>query len=384
MLVASLGLLFARSRDLEAPGALESSICRETAFLFNNLFLVAITFTILLGTIFPLIAEAAQGSQISIGAPYFNRLTVPIGFALLFLMGVGPVLPWGAARLEELQYRLLGPVVVGVGAVLLLLLLGMRGVGALVTFGLAAFVLAVTLAHMSVDVRVRRRNTGERFTISARRLFRANPRRYGGYLAHIGILLIIVGIAASQTYGVRQSRSLHIGESMSVDGYRVTFAGWRAHPESNRMAFGAAADVSRGGRSLGTFVPTQNLYFTSGQNVPTPAVREEPLDMFTGLLSGRNPVPELAQLAHGRNPFEDVYLVLQAYDHVRASNLNDPRATATLQVLINPMVGFIWLGGLVVGLGGLFALVPSRRRRPATVESPEWIRAPVQPEEAPV
>ncbi|PZS02168.1 MAG: hypothetical protein DLM70_10700 [Chloroflexi bacterium] len=180
VLVASLGLLFARSRDLEAPGALESSICRETAFLFNNLFLVAITFTILLGTIFPLIAEAAQGSQISIGAPYFNRLTVPIGFALLFLMGVGPVLPWGAARLEELQYRLLGPVVVGVGAVLLLLLLGMRGVGALVTFGLAAFVLAVTLAHMSVDVRVRRRNTGERFTISARRLFRANPRRYGG------------------------------------------------------------------------------------------------------------------------------------------------------------------------------------------------------------
>src|SRR5579872_390833 len=132
-LVLSLALLFGRSRALAAPGALESSICRETAFLVNNLLLVGITFTILLGTLFPLLAEALQGSQLSVGAPYFNQVAVPIGVALLFLMGVGPVLPWGAARLDEVQYRLLGPVAIGVMVILSLLAVGVRGVGALVT-----------------------------------------------------------------------------------------------------------------------------------------------------------------------------------------------------------------------------------------------------------
>jgi cytochrome c-type biogenesis protein CcmF len=360
VLIGSLALLFARSRELSAPGALDAAVCRETAFLCNNLLFVAITFTILLGTLFPLIAEALQGTQLSVGAPYFNRIAVPIGLALLFLMGVGPALPWGATRLEDLQYRLLIPVSTGVGAILLFLLLGLRGVGTLVTFGLAAFVLAITVGRVREEIGRRRGNTREPWFRASRRLFAANPRRYGGYLAHIGALLVVIGIAASQTYDVRASGTLHPGQSLGVDGYALTYQGLRPHREPNRMVIATAISVTRGGRSLGTFLPSQDYYDTLSQPVVTPAVREEPTSSVLGLLQGRNPIPDLADLLHGRNPFEDLYVVLE---DVRANPAHPSQSTATFLVLVNPMIGAIWLGGFSVGLGGCLALLPTRRRR---------------------
>jgi len=381
VLVGSLGLLFARSRELAARGALEASICRETAFLFNNLLLVGVTFTILLGTLFPLIAEALQGTQLSVGAPYFNQVNVPIGVALLFLMGVGPVLPWGAARLEDLQYRLLGPIAVGVGVILLLLLVGVRGVASLAVLGLAAFVLAVTAERVLSDVRRRRRGAGERWTAATRRLLAANPRRYAGYLAHVGIVLAFVGIAASQSYGARAAATLRPGESMSVDGYSIRYLGLHPRPEPNRMVLGVDLRVLRAGQDLGVLSPSQNIFVTGQQTVITPAVREEPWDMATGLLQGHSPLPDLAQLVSGRNPFEDLYIMLEAVDTGNAG-VHRANRSVTIQAMVNPMVGFIWLGGFVVGLGGFCALLPARRRRRVTAVATEAIR--IQPEEAPV
>ncbi len=378
-LVVSLALLLARSRELAAPGALESSICRETAFLLNNLLLVAITFTILVGTLFPLLVEATQGSQLSVGAPYFDHVAVPIGFALLFLMGIGPALPWGATRLEEIQYRLLGPVIAGVGTILLLLLIGVRGVGALVTFGGGAFVLAVTVARVYADVRARRANTREGGLRAGGHLLRANPRRYGGYLAHVGVLLILIGIAASQSYQVQAIATLRPNQSMRLDGYTVKYLGWRPKPQSDRMVIQADVQAWHGTQRLGTLLPSQNIYASLPTPVVTPAVREEPLDMLTGLFLGRNPLPDLDQLVHGNNPFEDVYIVLDAVN-------NKSSAPATLQVFINPMVGLIWIGGIVLGLGGLLALAPTRKRRRIMVT--RKIAAPkteeLRPEEAAV
>lgn len=369
VLVGSLALLFARSQELGAPAALDATICRETAFLFNNLLLVAITFTVLLGTIFPLIAEALQGAQLSVGAPYFDHVAVPIGFALLFLMGIGPALPWGVARLEDLQYRLLPAVAAGVAVVLTLLLIGVRGIGALVTFGAATFVLMVTLDRVLDDVRARRRSTGEGPLAGARHLVAANPRRYGGYLVHVGVLLVVVGIAASQVYQVRADELLKPGQSMMVDGYRIRYDGFRPQPQSNRMVLGAQVTAFRAGRRLGTFVPSLNVYPGQQEPVVTPAVREEPFDMAAGLFSGRNPLPDLGALLQGRNPFEDLYFVLQGVD----AHMKHPATSpATIQVFVNPMVGFIWLGGIIIGLGGVTALLPAARRKraPAVAAQP--------------
>jgi cytochrome c-type biogenesis protein CcmF len=366
VLLGSLALLFGRSKELGAPGTLDAAISRETAFLFNNLLLVAITFTVLLGTIFPLIAEAANGSILSVGAPYYNRVAVPIGFALLFLMGIGPALPWGIARLEDVQFRLLPAVVTGVAVVFLLMLAGVRGIGPLVTFGSAAFVLVITLARVTDDVRARRRNTGEGSVTGAGRLFAANPRRYGGYLAHIGVLLAVIGIAASQAYQVRSTQTLRPGQSIKLDGYLIRYDGFRPTPQQNRMELGAQVTASRDGTVLGTYLPSLNVYPGADQPVVTPAVREEPFGMITGLFAGQNPLPELAPILSGRNPFEDVYLVLHG---VKADMKHPERSPSTIEVFINPMVGFIWFGGMLMGIGGLYALLPALRRR--------RVRAPV-------
>lgn len=365
LLICSIILLVWRSRDLASPGILDSAVCRETVFLFNNLLLVAITFTVLLGTLFPLIAEAAQGTSLTVGPPYYNQIAVPIAYALLFLMGVGPALPWGAARLEDLQYRLLGPVLTGVGVILLLLLAGVRGIDALVTFGTAAFVLTVTLNRVITDARARRANTGEHSLTAGHRLLRANPRRYGGYLAHIGVLFVIIGIAASQSYQQRATATLRPGQSVALDGYTVTYHGYRPIPQSYRMVIQGRVTAVRGGESLGTLYPSVNEYLSLP--VTSPAVREEPLGLITGLLHGRSPLPDLGQLLHGNNPFEDVYVQL-------GKPPTHPNGPAPILLLINPMIGFIWLGGLITGIGGLFALMPARRRRRVAALETEPVR----------
>jgi cytochrome c-type biogenesis protein CcmF len=367
-LAFSVAVIVARSGDLDAPGALDAVICRETALMVNNLLLVAITFTILLGTLFPLIVSATQGSTVSVGGPYFNNVAIPIGVALVFLMGIGPLLPWGATRLDDLQYRLLPAIAVAIAGTLALLVFGVRGIGTLAAFGMAFFVAAVAIGRTLGDARVRRANTREPRGAAFRRLLRANPRRYGGYLAHLGMMLVVIGIAASQSYGLRGQATLRPGQSVDVGGYVVTYHSFAVHPQANRMVFAANVSATRAGENLGTWVPSLNMY--SGDPVPTPAVREEPLDMLTGLLSGRNPLPDLAQLLHGRNPFEDLYLVLQGFDSSNADKHN-PNRTIVLQVIVNPMVGFIWFGGFLTGLGGLAALVPARRRRRVQETAPE-------------
>jgi cytochrome c-type biogenesis protein CcmF len=378
ILAFSTAVLVARSADLRATGTLDAVICRETAFMLNNLLLVAITFTVLLGTLFPILVNAVQGSQVSVGGPYFDRVAVPMGIALVFLMGVGPLLPWGRTRLDDLQYRLLPGVAVGIGTVLLALMLGARGVGTLATFGLACFVAAVTIERAIQDARCRGSSTGEGLGIALPRLFGLNPRRYGGYLAHLGLMLVLIGIAASQSYGLRQQATLRPGQSIRLDGYVVTYRSFSVRPESQRMAFEARVTAARPGEDLGTMSPALNVY-PPQQPVVTPAIREEPLDMLTGLLSGRNPLPQLGEILHGRNPFEDVYVVLQGFDSANA-NRHNPNRTIDLQVIVNPLVGLIWLGGLLTGLGGLAALLPAQRRR--RVESPASESLRLQPEEA--
>jgi cytochrome c-type biogenesis protein CcmF len=273
--------------------------------------------------------------------------------------------------MEELQYRLLLPVAVGTGLIVALVFLGVRGSGPLVAFGLVGFVLAITVGRVRADIRSRSRSAGETWGRGAGRLLSANPRRYGGYLAHVGVLLVVIGIAASQSYQVRASATLRPGQSMHVDGYALTYLGLHPKAEPNRMVIEAPTKVDYGDRTLGTLLPSQNVYPTMEQPVVTPAVREEPWDMALGLVRGRSPLPDLAQLFRGRNPFEDLYVVLVSVNNVNANNFSAPRSgSVTLQVLVNPMVGFIWLGGALVGLGGLLALLPGRRRRRATASSP--------------
>jgi cytochrome c-type biogenesis protein CcmF len=272
-------------------------------------------------------------------------------------------------------------VAAGTGAMAGLVVLGLRDGGALITFGLAAFVLTVSVGRVWADIGSRRRSTREPWGRATQRLLVANPRRYGGYLAHIGVLLMVIGIAASQTYQVRAIGTLRPGQSLRIDDYRVTYLGLHSRPEPSRMVLETPLVVRRGGRTLGILHPSQNVYPQMEQPIVTPAVREEPWDMILGLARGTSPLPDLRQMVQGHNPFEDLYVVPLAINNVDASTFKASRSgSVTVQVLVNPLVGFIWLGGVVVGLGGFLALLPGRRRRTARALAPAVRR---QAEEVP-
>ncbi len=245
------------------------------------------------------------------------------------------------------------------------------------TFGLSGFALAVTLSRTGVDIRSRRRNTGENAFDSTRRLFRANPRRYGGYVAHLGVLLAVVGIAASQSYVARASATLQPGGVVSVDGYTVRYLGFKATPQSNRMVLQANLQASRADENLGVLSPSLNFYTTMQQPVVTPAVSEQPWDLVKGVFEGQNPFPAISELFHGRNPFEDLYIVLQGIDARRAGQ-HEANRQVLVQVLVNPMVGMIWMGGFLLGLGGVVALLPAARRRRVPVLAAEPARRQVE------
>lgn len=328
LLIFSLVILAGRSGELRSEGQLDAAVSRETVFLLNNLLFVAFTFTVLLGTLFPMAAEAIRGVRVSVGAPFFNRMTVPLCAALLFLMGVGPALPWRRATPELLRRRFLLPfsalaLVAGVT-----LAFGVREPYTVLTFAFAAFALVSNVGEFVAGAAARVRAHGESPAAALVRLVAANRRRYGGYVAHIGVITLAVGIAASSTFRAEYEATLAPGETMRAGAFELRFDELWAREEARRFVVGAAITVFDEGGVLGTLDPRLNFYRTMREPVATPAVRSR--------------------------PDQDLYLNLMAF----AEDGN----SATLQVLIEPLVFWIWVGGAVVALGALIGVWPARPR----------------------
>jgi cytochrome c-type biogenesis protein CcmF len=339
VLVVSIALIAVRGPLLVPEGNLGAVASRETAILFNNLLFAAFTFTVLLGTVFPLVREAFSGVRISVGAPYFNRMAIPIGVAILFLMGVGPSLPWGRAGPSVLRRQFLVPLVVGVAVTGLCAALGLRGGMALLTFGLAGFVATVTLREMALPARVRMREHGEPFPTALWRSAGRSRRRFGGYLVHLGVVLVFVAIAASQTYVIHTTATLKPGESLRIGDYTVTLRGLRPGTEPHRRWVAADVDaVDRRGHQS-ALAPRMNFYERSTDPVGSPAIRSA--------------------------AFEDLYLTLLAFD--------SDAHTASLNAWVFPMVSWIWWSLPLFVVGALVAGWPGRRR----VQAPATERAAV-------
>jgi cytochrome c-type biogenesis protein CcmF len=328
-LAGSLGLLLWRLpdlRDTRPPGAIVS---RESAFLFNNVLFLGVTFAVLFGTLYPILVEATSGAKTSVGAPWFNRVNAPIFIVLLFLTGVGPALPWGGASWSTLRDRFALPVIGGVGVVVAGWAAGVSGPAALGTLGLAAFVLVVMGEELVRGARARGRARGEAPPTALWRLATRNRRRYGGYLVHAGICVMAVAIAISATLGAEASATLAPGESLSLRGYSVTLDRIVTEPlASDARVVETRAELTVTGAYSGAAAPALRDYPNSTSAIATPAVR-------TGL-------------------GEDLYLTLLAADA--------DGSAATLRIFVNPLVAWIWAGGGIVALGALFAVWPDRRR----------------------
>src|SRR5205823_2996144 len=214
--LGGVALVAWRGDKLRAPGRIDSPVSREAAFLLNNLLFAGFALVVLTGTVFPLLVEALQNKQITVGEPYFERLGVPIGIALLFLMAVGPVLPWRAASGELLRNRLLVPAWAGAITLVVAILAGARGVADVLAFALGAFALASIARTVAVGVRARTRSSGEGIGRASVGMVRSNPRLYGGLVVHVGVVVVAVAIAASSGYTTKREVQLARGHSATV------------------------------------------------------------------------------------------------------------------------------------------------------------------------
>ena len=345
VLVASFALVAGNSERLRPTGSLDAVVSRESVFLLNNLFLTAFTITVLVGTLFPLVAEAIRGVKVSVGEPFFNRMTLPICAALLFLMGVGPALPWRVATPDVVRRQLLPPAIAAVVALVVSLVIGVRSPYALATFAFGAFALAANLREFLDGAAARRRAHREAPPLALARLIGANRRRYGGYIAHLGVLTFTLGIAASSIFRTEREATLRKGESMEVGRFTVRLDDVYSREEPQRTVLAAGVTVIRGGREVGRMEPRMNFYPTSDQPVPTPSVRSRPAG--------------------------DLYINLQAFAQ--------DGSNATLRVIQEPLVPWIWIGGMIICLGALVSLGGGRRElapvaakvRPAPAPRPQ-------------
>jgi cytochrome c-type biogenesis protein CcmF len=357
-----IGLIAWRGDRLRTPGRLDSPVSREGAFLANNLLFAGFAFVVLLGTVFPLLVEAVQDKKLSVGEPYFDRMTVPIGLALLFLMAVAPALPWRAASGEVLRRRLGVPAWVGALTMAGCAALGARGVAQLVAFGLGAFAVAGVARQYALGVASTRRSGGGTlgWVRALRRTVAGNRRLYGGLVVHVGVVILAVALAASMGYTAKREFRLSEGERVAFGGHEFTYQGVTRRSTGQKDTISARVRVQRGGRDLGVYAPALSIFPNApgGAAIGTPSVR-------TGVV-------------------RDVYLTLVA------SPGQDGRVT--LGVQLSPLVVWLWIGGGVMVLGTAVAVWPVRRtrREPAGGDSAGEPARPVPPageevlEEAPV
>ncbi|MBA3552444.1 MAG: cytochrome c biogenesis protein CcsA, partial [Actinobacteria bacterium] len=330
VLAAGFGLIAARSWRLRSEGRLDSALSREAAFVGNNLLLVALTLVVLIGTIFPLFVEAVTRRRVSVGGPYFEQTTVPVVLLLLFLMAVGPLLPWRRASGDQLRRRLTVPAVLAAATIVALTLAGMRNLAATAAIGLAAFVASSNLSEIARGVRgFSRAQPGPRgLAASVPAALARNRRLYGGLVVHVGVAIAVVGITASSSFARQTEVTLERGESAAFAGYALRYAGQRTVSQPQRLVLIADIQVSREGRDLGSVTPSLNLYPSGSEPIGTPSIRY-------GVL-------------------KDFYSSVLAFE--------DGGARATLRFFINPGVLWLWVGGAVMALGGLLAAWPGQRR----------------------
>jgi len=330
---ASFTIYVRRLPLLDAEARLESMVSREASFLFNNLLLVGIAFSVLWGTLFPILSELVQGVKVTVGAPFFNQVNIPLGLALLALTGIGPLIAWRRASIPNLQRHFAVPVTAGAFVALILLVGGMRDAYAVMAIALGGFVTATVVQEFARGARARHRQYGEGYALALARLVGRNRRRYGGYIVHTGIVVLFIAFAG-MAFKHETEATLRPGESATIRSpygwtYRFTHLGISQYDALNRQVTAATVEVERDGRKVGVLT-TEKRQHVDGLGRPT-----------------FQPSTEVGIRSDLR---EDLYVVL--------GGVVNGTEQAVFRFTINPLVWWVWFGGVVVALGGLVVMWP--------------------------
>src|SRR5712692_7775921 len=330
---ASFTIYVQRLPLLDAEARLESMVSREASFLFNNLLLVGIAFSVLWGTLFPILSELVQGVKVTVGAPFFNHINIALGLALLALTGMGPLIAWRRASIPNLQRHFAVPVTAGAFVALILLVGGMRDAYAVMAIALGGFVTATVVQEFARGARARHRQYGEGYALALARLVGRNRRRYGGYIVHTGIVVLFIAFAG-MAFKHETEATLRPGESATIRSpygwtYRFTHLGISQYDALNRQVTAATVEVERDGRKVGVLT-TEKRQHVDGLGRPT-----------------FQPSTEVGIRSDLR---EDLYVVL--------GGVVNGTEQAVFRFTINPLVWWGWFGGVVVALGGLVVMWP--------------------------
>ncbi len=317
VVATGVGLIAWRGDRLRSPGSIDSPVSREGAFFVNNLLFAAFALVVLIGTVFPLFVQAIGNQQLTVGTPYYDSITVPLGMALLFFMAVGPVLPWRKGHSDLLRHRLAVPAFFAVVVLAACVIGGVRGLTPLAAFGLAAFAGASALRQLALSVKAAHRGG----LGSWRGLV---GRSNGGMIVHLGVVIVAVGLAAASSYGHRTTFQLREGQAVTYEGHRIEYLGARPFTAPNRT--GIVGTVLVDGVAFHPAISDYPGY----DGIATPAVDSSIRD--------------------------DVYLTLS---DVSSSG----KGPASIGVVDQPLVLWLWAGGVLTALGALMAAVPGRRRR---------------------
>jgi cytochrome c-type biogenesis protein CcmF len=325
------GLLLFRVKSLRTPAEFESYLSREAAFLFNNLVLVGIAFAVFWGTLFPVLSEAVRGVKITVGPPFFDKVNAPLALALVFLMGVGPLIAWRRSSLDTVAKTFAAPVIFGAVTGICAFIAGLREWYVLTALSLGAFALGTVFVEFRRGVSARRHMVSENPARAFVNLVAKNNRRYGGYIIHIGVVMAFVGIVASSFFKTEVKKSLKQGESFQVGSYELEFLGLSQNETSHLETISARLELLRDGKPIVLMQPAKLFYKRPQQPATSVAIRS--------------------------TPAADLYVVLAGID--------DATGLTTFQVFLTPLVFWLWAGGLIMALGTVVAMWPNVRERAA-------------------
>jgi len=411
VLIGSTALIVSRLDDLRSPKRIDSLVSRESVFLVNNLLLVGLTAVIFWGTFFPLISELFTGDKASLAAPWFDRYTTPLAILLVLFTGIGPLLAWRRVSWDSAKRVFRVPL--AVAAVTLVALAVFTDAAhkpwALALFAFAAFALTGLAQEFWTGAAARRQLSGESTPAALVGLVSRNRRRYGGYIVHAGVAVLLIGIAASSSFQTNRDVNLKPGDSTTVDGRTITYVKPTVAVDEEKFSFGSLLKVEEGGEVVGYLRPSQHFFRPTGQETgmissffageatsevglrPGPGadlwIAERPnitaiqrrvgeADKgFTACVKGGPGTPPqckaLGALMRGSvgNPAREAQALEQvtklqglAAANVAKTYLTDT-APATFKVIVNPLVTWMWIGGLIALAGALIAIWPTRGRR---------------------
>jgi cytochrome c-type biogenesis protein CcmF len=405
MVLGSIWLVTWRRPQLQSEAQIDSLLSREAIFLFQNLVLVALVFVIFWVTFFPLISQALTGTKVSVGPPAFRPFVVPLALILVLLSGIGPIIAWRRATVANLRRNFVLPVLAGL--VTFFVLLFWKGGPssrpfALIMFALAGFVLASVFQEMWRGTAARRAITHDVVPVAFVSLVRRNRRRYGGYIVHAGLAIMLVGVAASSSFQHSTDVLLSPGQSAGVDGYKIRYVRPVESVSSQKISFGAVLDVTKGGKQVTTVTTTRGFYpsdnpqdgivgrFFDSSNSDSQVGLDSGLrrDIWTVINADPTPLTSLINQANtlfasyapqvmtkaAKLPPAEAQQALDtlwgerdlAVSEIARRFVTHPWPSEFL-FIVDPLVTWLWLGALIIAGGGLIALwpVPSLARRRA-------------------